>query len=122
MNDRPGPFRSASEDHEPLRDYQAVDLVTSARNRIAALLNHDDELHMGMAIFALWAAFDELVDPLNPPHIGHAWFEDVGQSMRDAHTELVRAIAKADDASEALAIGRAAGNVVTALASYEHHR
>ena len=42
--------------------------------------------------------------------------------MRAAHTELVTAIATSDKPSEALAIGRAAGNVATALATYEHIR
>lgn len=97
-------------------------LVASARDRIAALINNDDALLLGMAIFDLWAAFDELVDPLHPPVIGHAWSEDPAQAMRAAHAELVSAIATTDNASGALAIGRAAGNVATALATYEHIR
>lgn len=103
-------------------DPSEIDLIDSARNRIAALLSNDDEINLGMAIFDLWAAFDELVDPLNPPVISLSCSGDPAQAMRAAHTELVTSIATSQKAIEALAIGRAAGNVATALATYEQNQ
>lgn len=98
--------------------------VGLARDLIAALLNRDDELHLGMAIFDLWAAFDELVDPLTPPPPPRpVWIEDPAQAMRDAHAQLTAAIETAETQSDALSLGRAAHNVANALATLEQrHR
>lgn len=95
--------------------------VDLARNRIAALLDRDDELHLGMAIFDLWAAFDELIDPVCPSAPPQpVWIEDPVQAMRDAHADLLAAVETAPTPSAALSLGRAAQNVASALATLEH--
>ena len=107
----------------PVEAYDHDEPVGPARDLIAALLNRDDELHLGMAIFDLWAAFDELVDPLTPPPPPRpVWIEDPAQAMRDAHAELTAAIERAETPGEALRIGRAAHNVAHALATLEQRR
>jgi hypothetical protein len=100
------------------------DPVGQARDLIAALLNRDDELHLGMAVFDLWAAFDELVDPLTPPPPPRpVWIEDPAQAMRDARAKLSAAIETAETQNDALSHGRAAHNVANALATFEQwHR
>jgi hypothetical protein len=99
------------------------DHVDLARNRIAALLNRDDQLHLGMAIFDLWAAFDELIDPLFPSAAPQpVWIEEPAQAMRDAHADLMAAVEAAPTPSAALSLGRAAHNVANALATLERSR
>lgn len=107
----------------PVDAYDHDEPVGRARDLIAALLNRDDELHLGMAIFDLWAAFDELVDPLTPPPPPRpVWIDDPAQAMHDAHAGLLAAIAAAETSSDALRIGRAAHNVANALATLEQPR
>ena len=92
------------------------DPVRRARDTIAAVLNRADELPLGMAVFDLWAAFDELVDPTSPPPPPRpVWIEDVAVALHQAHRDLLTAIDRAPTAATALALGRAASGVAVAL-------
>jgi len=109
-----------NDNQRPIPDLDAREHVRGARDRIASLLNHDDELHLGMAIFDLWDAFDELVDPLSPPPPPRTvWIDDPAETLRATHAELTAAIDTSATSGEALSLGRAAHNVARALASVE---
>lgn len=99
------------------------DPARTALDRIAALLGRDDELHLGMAVFDLWAAFDALVDPMAPPPPPRpVWVEDAAQALRETHADLVVAIDGASTTGEALQLGHAARNVANALATLKQGR
>lgn len=97
--------------------------VRAARDRIAALLGRDDELHLGMAVFDLWAALDQLVDPLSPPPPPRpVWVDDTAAALRQTAAELSAALATAEEAGDALRLGRAARHVADALCRIEQQR
>lgn len=93
-------------------------LIAGVRDRVASLLGHEERLCLGIAAFDLWAAFDQLVDPMSPPTpLQSVWIEDPVDVLRALHADLATGISTASTPGEALALGRAARCIASALSS-----
>jgi hypothetical protein len=71
----------------------AVELEGLARNRICTLLDRVDELQPSTVVFDLWAALDQLIDPMSPPALSP------GGTAGDHATELRQTVEDLENAA-----------------------